>query len=116
LGEAMFPFGCLCGECSLLSSFAAMIPSKTKELFGYCQTRQSDKAFPMLAEYLSMVGDVLRPTSGDGRIDGAYDKLLVRLGGLDMPLRLLSPYQSFPEEVFEECRRVLHETYPSWLG
>jgi dihydrodipicolinate synthase/N-acetylneuraminate lyase len=116
LGEAMFPFGCLYGECSLLSSFAAMIPSKTKELFEYGRTCQFEKAFAMMADYLSMVGDVLRPTAGDGRIDGAYDKLLVRLGGIEMPLRLLSPYQSFQEEVFEQCRRVLRETYPLWLG
>jgi dihydrodipicolinate synthase/N-acetylneuraminate lyase len=116
LGEAMFPFGCLYGECSLLSSFAAMVPSKTKELFEYGRTCQFDKAFSMLADYLRMVGDVLRPTAGDGRIDGAYDKLLVRLGGLDMPLRLLSPYQSFPEEVFKECQRVLHDSYAVWLG
>lgn len=116
LGEAMFPFGCLYGECSLLSSFATMIPSKTKELFEYGRTGQFDKAFPMLAQYLKVVGDVLRPTSGDGRIDGAYDKLLVRLGGFDMPLRLLSPYQGFPEEVFEQCRKVLHGTYPTWLS
>jgi dihydrodipicolinate synthase/N-acetylneuraminate lyase len=116
LGEAMFPFGCLYGECSLLSSFAAMVPSKTRELFEYGRTCQFDKAFSMLADYLRMVGDVLRPTAGDGRIDGAYDKLLVRLGGLDMPLRLLSPYQSFPEEVFKECQRVLHDSYAVWLG
>ena len=49
-------------------------------------------------------------------IDGAYDKMLVRLGGLDMPLRLLSPYQGFSDDVFEECRRILHEKYPDWLG
>lgn len=30
-GEAMFPTGCLFGECSLLSSFGPMLPSKTKQ-------------------------------------------------------------------------------------
>jgi hypothetical protein len=52
----------------------------------------------------------------EGRIDGAYDKLLVRLGGLEeMPLRLLSPYQGFSEEQYQECKRVLHEKYPGWV-
>ena len=116
LGEAMFPFGCLYGECSLLSSFAAMIPSKTRELFEHSTKGDFGKAFPLLAKYLKMVWDVLRPTEGDSHIDGAYDKLLVRLGGLDMPLRLLSPYQSFPEPVFEDCRRIFHDKYPEWIG
>ena len=49
------------------------------------------------------------------KIDGAYDKVLVRLGGLPMPLRLLSPYEGLPMSVYEECRRVLHEKYPDWV-
>ena len=32
-----------------------------------------------------------------------------------MPLRLLSPYQSFSEDVYEECRRILTEKYGHWL-
>jgi dihydrodipicolinate synthase/N-acetylneuraminate lyase len=116
LGEAMFPIGCLHGECSLLSSFGVMIPSKTKEFFEYGRARQFDKVFTLLADYLSMVSDVLGPTAGEARIDGAYDKILVRLGGIDMPLRLLSPYECFPEEVFEQCRRVFEDKYPDWIG
>ena len=116
LGETMFPIGCLHGECSLLSSFGIMIPSKTKEFFEYGRTRQFDKAFPMLAKYLAMVSDVLGPTGGDARIDGAYDKILVRLGGVEMPLRLLSPYEGFSEEVFEQCRGVFENKYADWVG
>jgi hypothetical protein len=115
-GEEMFPVGCLYGECSLLSSFAAMIPTRTKQFFEYGRTRQFDKLFPLLKEYLSVVNDILRPTQGEARIDGAYDKMLVRLGGIDMPLRLLSPYQCFSEEVFQQCHDVLHQKYPDWIG
>ena len=115
-GEAMFPLGCLYGECSLLSSFGAMLPSKSKEFFQYGQERKFDRLFPMLKEYLQLIEDVLEPTGWRNLIDGAYDKMLVRLGGLDFPPRLLSPYEGFSEEVFQECRRVLHEKYPDWLG
>jgi len=34
-GESMFPDGCLHGECSLLSSFAPMVPRKTEEFFEF---------------------------------------------------------------------------------
>ena len=115
-GESMFPIGCLHGTCSLLSSFAPTFPSKTKELFEYCRTGQIEKAFRFHKEYLDVVEDVIGPRRRKALIDGAYDKALVRLGGIDMPLRLLSPYESFSEDVFEECRTILHTRYSAWLG
>ena len=49
------------------------------------------------------------------RIDGAYDQLIVRMGGLEeMPLRLLSPYQSLSEDVYQTCARVFREKYADW--
>jgi hypothetical protein len=59
---------------------------------------------------------VLGPLLAEERIDGAYDKMLARLGGFEeMPLRLLSPYQGFTEEQYQACKRVLHERFPGWV-
>ncbi|MCZ6676834.1 MAG: dihydrodipicolinate synthase family protein [Candidatus Poribacteria bacterium] len=115
-GEHGFPHGCLFGECSLLSSFGAMFPSKTKEFFHYGVTRQWDKLFPMQAEYLQVANAFLAPARGLERIDGAYDKMIVRASGVDMPLRLLSPYEGFDLETFNACVRAVRERYPDWLG
>jgi hypothetical protein len=50
-------------------------------------------------------------------MDGAYDKLLVKLGALpDFPLRLLSPYSSFTDADHEAARRYLREHHAEWLG
>lgn len=114
-GEAMFPTGCMFGECSLLSSFGPMLPSKTKEFFEAGRKQQIEKLFTLQAEYLSAVGEIQRPIQGTDRMDGAYDKMWVRLSGLPMPLRLLSPYQSFSEEVLEQCSRILMERYSEWM-
>lgn len=116
VGEALLPTASLHGECSLLSSFGPMIPRKTHELFGYARTKQWEKLFTFQRDYLLMVEEVIAPMRRQTLIDGAYDKMLVRLGGVEMPLRLLSPYQGFSEEVFEECRRILHEKYADWVG
>ena len=113
-GEAMFPTACLHGECSLLSSFGPMMPTKTKEFFELGRTGQIEKLFRMQKAYLQVAEDILAPMRRHDLIDGAYDKMLVRLGGLAMPMRMLSPYQAFSEEVFEECRRILDEKYPEW--
>src|SRR5258708_2471001 len=116
-GESMFPHGCLHGECSLLSSFAPMVPRKTEEFFEYGVTGQVEKLFRLQKDYLAVVHDVIAPMLRTPLIDGAYDKALVRLGGLEsMPLRLLSPYESVSEEIYQECKQILHEKYPDWLG
>ncbi|MBI3943534.1 MAG: dihydrodipicolinate synthase family protein [Chloroflexi bacterium] len=114
-GEANFPHGCMYGECSLLSSFAAMTPNKTREFFEAGRTRQVEKLFTLQHAFHDMMYDVLGPVLLEDRIDGAYDKMIVRMGGLEeMPLRLLSPYQGFTEEQYQACKRVFREKYPEW--
>ncbi len=116
-GENNFPHGSLYGECSLLASFGPMSPHKTKQLFEAGRTGQLVPLFQLQKEFHDMLMEVLGPRLSDGRIDGAYDKMLVRLGGLDeMPLRLLSPYQCFSEEEYQQCKRILHDKFPDWLA
>ena len=110
----MFPTGCLFGECSLLSSFGPMLPSKTKQFLEAGRARQIEKLFLLQAEYLAAIAEITRPIQGTNRMDGAYDKMWVRLGGVPMPLRLLSPYESFSEDVLEQCRQILVERYSDW--
>jgi dihydrodipicolinate synthase/N-acetylneuraminate lyase len=106
-GEASFPTGCLYGECSLLSSFAPLFPAKTLELFEHACAGRIEALFQSQKEYLSAVYEVIGPMLREPLMDGAYDKALVRLGGLPMPLRLLSPYEGVREDVFLECQRIL---------
>jgi len=115
LNEYMFPIGCLQGECSMLSSLGPMLPARTQELFEYGRTGQVEKLFRLHAEYLRVAEDVLAPMRRREMMDGAYDKVLKRLSSVPMPLGLLSPYDSFPEEIYEECRRIL-ATHSAWTG
>ena len=115
-GEMAFPIGCLYGECSLLSSYGALFPAKTREFFQYGVNRQWDKLFPMMAEYLEVAAAFDEPTAGREAIDGAYDKMIVRASGIDMPLRLLSPYRGFDDETCDAILRNLRERFPDWLG
>jgi len=114
-GEENFAHGCLFGECSLLSSFGAMTPRKTWELFEAGRTLEIEKLFRLQHDFHALLTDMFGPVLAENRIDGAYDKMIVRLGGLDaMPLRLLSPYQSFSEAEFQACKRVFEEKYADW--
>ncbi len=114
-GEQNFPHGCLYGECALLSSFGPMSPHKAKALFDAGRKGDLPTAFALQKEFHDMLHGLLGPLLAEGRIDGAYDKLLVRLGGLEeMPLRLLSPYQGFSEEQYQSCKQILHEQFPEF--
>jgi hypothetical protein len=48
-------------------------------------------------------------------MDGAFDKTILSLGGFEIPLELHSPYDSFSQEAYEECRQILHRRYANWL-
>ena len=122
-GEWNFPIGCLFGECSLLSSWGALFPTQTKEFFNYGVTGQFDKLAPLQGRFIKAgsASNAIRSgqeTPGQARpgIDGAYDKMIVRASGVDMPLRLLSPYQSFGQEEFETWVNALRERLPDWMS
>lgn len=106
-GEENFPHGCHYGECSLLASLAALEPAATHALF----RAGCDQDGAALFQWQHYFHDLLHGVFGDllaqARIDGAYDKLIVRLGGQPMPLRLLSPYEGFTAEHEETCRARL---------
>ncbi|MBM3736337.1 MAG: dihydrodipicolinate synthase family protein [Acidobacteria bacterium] len=116
-GEAMFPLGCLNGECSLLSSWAPMVPWAALRLFELGVGGRVEELFHFHRDYLEMTRAVIAPMLRHTLMDGAYDKAIVRLGGLEeMPLRLLSPYETVSEETYQECRRILHQEFADWLA
>ena len=115
LGEGNFPFGCLHGECSLLASWGPLFPMKIRELFDHGVEGRFEKLFRLSAEITRVTEAFMRPARGLERIDGAFDKMVVRASGADMPLRLLSPYEGIDLETFEACVKALRDGYPGWL-
>jgi len=115
-GEYAFPLGCIYGESSLLSSFGSLFPTKTKEFFELGTTKNFEKLFPLLKEMIDM--QLLFEQPGLEKpevIDGAWDKMIVRASGIDMPLRLLPPYKGFDEKTFDTTVQLLKKHYPDWL-
>ena len=114
-GEDNFMAGCLYGECSLLASFGPLVPRKTWEYFEAGRTGQLDVLLRLHHGFLELLADLFSELLKQERIDGAYDKLIVRLAGLEqMPLRMLSPYQGFGEEEYQACKRILEQKYADW--
>ena len=117
LGEENFAYGCMYGECSLLTSLGPMTPHKAWEYFEAGRTRNVSRLFELHKGFRDLTADVLGPLIALGRIDGVYDKMIVRLGGLEaMPLRMLSPYQALSDEQYVTAKQVLHTRYPEWVA
>jgi dihydrodipicolinate synthase/N-acetylneuraminate lyase len=115
MGEVNFPHGCMFGECSLLASSGPMAPRQTWEFFEAGRTRNIEQLFRWQHDFYHMKQDVMGPARAHAHMDGAFDKLIKRLGGFEeMPLRLLSPYQGLSEEVFQACKQIYQTKYPDW--
>ncbi len=113
-GEENFPHGCMLGECSLLSTVGALAPRAVWAYFEAGRARDVAAMFVRQHEFMRFFREVFAPVTGE-RIDGAYDKAIVRMAGVEMPLRLLSPYQSFSEDEYQACERIFRERFPAWV-
>jgi len=111
VGEATLPVGAMHGECSLLVSFGTVIPGATFRLWRHILAEEWQEAFLLHKEIMAAFLDTLGPMRAGVWMDGAYDKVWARLAGIEMPLRLLAPYNSFPESVVAECRAILEGKY-----
>ena len=130
MGETNFPHGCMYGECSLLATYAFMSPHQIWEVFeagrainsekllDADRAMQVEKLFKLQHQFHDIHLDLWGQAPGSLQlINGAREKIIVRLGGLEeMPLRLLSPYQSCSEEEYQACKRVMCEKRPDWIA
>jgi dihydrodipicolinate synthase/N-acetylneuraminate lyase len=117
MGEANFPHGSAYGECSLLASYAELSASMTWRLFEAGRDHDEAALYELQHAFQAMSTGLWSQVSEGPHMDGAYDKLLVKLGLLpEFPLRLLSPYVGFGEHDYEAARRYLLEHHPDWLG
>ena len=104
------------GECSLLATFGALSPHRVKAYFAAAQASDFPRMLAMQRGFHDLLADLFALLAGESKIDGAYDKLWVRLGGFEeMPLRLLSPYHGFSEAQFQACKQLLASKYADWL-
>ena len=116
LGEGNFLQGSFYGECSLLATFGSLSPHRVNEYFAAAQVKDYPRMLGLQRGFHDMLADLFAILAVDSKMDGAYDKLWVRLGGFEkMPLRLLSPYHGFSEAQYLACKRMLEGKYAEWL-
>jgi dihydrodipicolinate synthase/N-acetylneuraminate lyase len=112
LTEPMLAHGALHGECSLLGTFGLLAPRRSWEMFTAAREGRTAAAIALGDWFRRLSDEVFAPAMVDRRIDGAYDKAIVRLGPVpDFPLRMLSPYRSLGDDEVETCRTILQKRF-----
>ena len=116
MGEGNFPHGAMFGEASLLASYAELAPRMTYALFEAGRTGDAGELMRLQHAFQRMGTDLWAKPKPGPHMDGAYDKMLVKLGMLpEFPLRLLSPYRGFDDDDYRACLRFLQAEYADWL-
>ena len=95
--QGPFPYGCLYGECSLISSLGPVFPELSRHLFEAGRDGDMETAFRiqqrMMEVAAGLYAGVDRP-----HIDGAYDKLTSWLVDPGFPRRLLPPFEPLSDD------------------
>lgn len=66
------------------------------------QARDFPRMLELQRGFHDLLADLFQVLAGEVKIDGAYNKLWLRLGG-------------FSEAQYQACRRLLEREYPDWL-
>jgi dihydrodipicolinate synthase/N-acetylneuraminate lyase len=116
MGEWNFPHGAMFGSVGLLATMAQLTPERCREMFAAGEAKDVETLFGLQHEFARISDDLWSLARPGVHMDGAYDKMLVKLGMIpEFPLRLLSPYQSFEEEDYRAMKRVLDERWRAWI-
>jgi dihydrodipicolinate synthase/N-acetylneuraminate lyase len=114
--EGGFAHASMMGECGLLISIASVHLALGQRYFRAGATQDSATLNDMSRELEAMIAGMKDIVSDSAHMDGAYDKIFCRVHDSEFPLRLLPPYSSVSEEMFERFVDHLRANHPLWLS
>jgi len=112
--QGPFPYGCLYGECSLISSLAPVFPNLSRQLFEAGRTGDIAAAFAIQQRMIEVAAGLYAGVEGP-HIDGAFDKLTSWLVDPGFPRRLLPPFKPLSDGAAQIAREY-YETACSDLS
>lgn len=112
--EPGFARASMTGPCGFLISLASLNPARAREYYE-AGVRQDQKTLEDLAAELSEIGSLIEWALGSSRMDGAYDKCLIKAHEPRFPLRLLAPYEGATDDQFERFMAAVRGRQPRWL-
>ena len=113
--ESGFAEAAMMGECGLLISVANTTPPLARAYFEAGCRRDGAALAEIGREAGELIAELLKLAGPEVHMDGAFDKMFCRVNDPAFPLRLLPPYTSVSDGVFELFQNLLREKYPRWL-
>lgn len=98
-------------ECGLLISIASTNHRRARQFFA----ARGDELRALNGELRHVLAALKTAVGTAGHIDGAFDKLIYKLGAPDFPLRLLPPYTCAEDEALPRFREEMTRLAPAWL-
>src|SRR5262249_55441413 len=112
--ELGFYLGAPLGECGLLASIAASRPDTAWDYFRAGANGDHARFAELYRDLAGMMGAIRRAAGGIGLTDGAYDKIVAKVGAPVFPIRLLAPYQPSTDDGYRQYAAELAENFPRW--
>ncbi len=115
LMDLAYAYASLLGECSYLVAIPA-INARIAQQYLDAGIAQDTQTLFRIEREVGAIRQKLLDLVGLQAIDGAYDKMNVKIVMPEFPLRLLPPYEYPTEENFEAYRDYLQIQHPRWLS
>lgn len=113
--ERGFAEAAMMGECGLLTSVANINLALARAYFEAGCRRDGAALTEIGRDASELITELLKLPGPDVHMDGAFDKMFCRANDPAFPLRLLPPYASVSDGVFDLFQNLLREKYPRWL-
>src|SRR5680860_24030 len=105
--EAAFLFSKGIGAKGLIPSSNYVFPQKSKAFYNAVMTNDVETAQYLHKDIIRFFYMTALPLGKRGYIDGAIDKAYAKIGGLDMPLYMKSPYVPLSNKHFEWLESII---------
>lgn len=113
--EGGFAKAAMMGECGFLISIASIQLSLGTRYFRAGQEKDSGTLNSMAREFGGMIAELKAAVGDSAHMDGAYDKMFCRVSDPEFPLRLLPPYSSASDDVYQEWLDRMRANHSRWL-
>lgn len=101
-------------ECGLLIAMASSNWKTAKEYFKAAREGDNERALSLQKSLVRMNLDLRSVVGTKCHIDGAFDKMYVKLHHPEFPLRLYPPYADAGDEAFFAFKEMVKTKYPQW--
>lgn len=112
--EFMYSYASMFGDASILISYLNLNYDYAWKYYEAGRKKDAKTLFAIDAELQKIADAFGRALPGD-RIDGAYDKLFVKMSIPDFPQTLYPPYEGISDSEFNSFGEEIKSTLPHWF-